>query len=62
MHFADHGIAGHIAELRRDLAGRKSGLPELFQLLDAIIGATGARSIGEAFTSLTGGDEEGGEG
>ncbi len=28
----------------------------------SVVRATGARSIGEAFTSLTGGDEEGGEG
>src|SRR3974377_822345 len=37
VHFADHGVTGHISEFGGDLAGRKSGLPELLQLLDAII-------------------------
>src|SRR5262245_36795306 len=38
MHLADHGIAGHVAEFRRDLARGQSGFPELLQLLDALIG------------------------
>ena len=38
VHLADHRISRHISEFRGDLAGRKAGLPELFQLLDAIVG------------------------
>ena len=38
MHFADHRVAGHIAEFRGDLAGGKAGFPEFLQLLDAIVG------------------------
>src|SRR5262249_18634588 len=38
VHFADHGVSGHISELGGDLAGRKSGLPELLELLDTVIG------------------------
>src|ERR1019366_1965105 len=36
--FADHGILRHISEFRGNLAGRKPGLPEFFQLFDAIVG------------------------
>src|SRR4030095_5586781 len=38
VHFANHRIARHIAEFRGDLAGGKPAFPELFQLLDAIVG------------------------
>jgi hypothetical protein len=38
VNFADHGISCHISEFRGNLAGRKSGFPELLQLLDAIVG------------------------
>src|SRR5882724_364486 len=38
MDFADHGVTRHISEFRGDLAGREPGLPELFQLLNAVIG------------------------
>src|SRR6185437_12684343 len=38
VYFADHGVSRHISELRGDLAGRKAGLPEFLQLLDALVG------------------------
>src|SRR5438552_3578305 len=38
MDFADHGITRHISEFRGDLAGRKPSLPELLELLNAVIG------------------------
>ena len=38
VNLADHGIPGHISELRGDLAGGKPALPQLFQLFDAIVG------------------------
>src|SRR5882672_10979237 len=38
MDFADHGVTRHISEFRGDLAGRKPGLPELLQLLNAVFG------------------------
>jgi hypothetical protein len=36
--FADHGVTRHISEFRGDLAGRKPGLPEFFELLNAVLG------------------------
>src|SRR6185312_5860743 len=38
MHLADHSVPRHISEFRGDLACRQSGFPELFKLLDAIVG------------------------
>src|SRR6185312_2872186 len=38
VHLADHSVPCHISEFRGDLACRQSGFPELFKLLDAIVG------------------------
>jgi hypothetical protein len=38
MDFADHSVSRHIAKFCGNLAGRKSGFPELLELLDAIVG------------------------
>src|SRR4051812_2293979 len=38
MHLADYRVARHIAQLGRNLAGRKSAFPKFFELFDAIVG------------------------